>query len=406
MHKGFGTSLCFFFIALMFLLGIGLTMVYSTTEAIWGMELLVKQAIWIGIGIVLGTVAFFMPLLPMMRLSRLLLICVGVLLCYLFVAVLVNKIWGEDAVKMMPLLASGETKGSFRWLGYRSLRFQPSEFAKFALLLFLSVYYGVRSQKVCRTFRQGVLYPLALAGPVLLLIALGKDLSTTVVTGVMVMAIMFCSGVRSRWLLVLMLLAGIGVMGMIMSSPERQSRIISFRQAKAMRDDEGYQLYQSMLAMGSGGMEGRGFTRSLLKEGYLPEKHTDFILAIWGEEFGVFGSLLVMLCYFTLVACVFYWAIKSRERVEMLVCVGFGVLVAMQSGTNIGVISGCLPTTGVTAPFVSYGGSSMMSLFLCLGLVLNVCRRIAHRLKTVQDCGQKMPSYLEIKRSVEKVCGS
>ena len=326
----------------------------------------------------------------------LLVLCVGLALAYLFAGVVVNKCLGEQAVEMMPFLAGGATKGSFRWLKYGSLRLQPSEFAKFALLLYLSVYYGTRSRAVVNSFVGGVLKPVLAGGSVLALIMLGKDLSTTVVTAVMFGGLMFCGGVRFRYLLLVLVLAIAGGTTMVLTSPERISRITSFQNAAATKDGDGYQLYLSQLALGGGGLEGRGFSRSLMKTGYLPEKHTDFILAIWGEEMGYWGMLGVLLCYFALLGSLFGIALLCRERTGTLICMGFGILVAMQSITNIGVISGWLPTTGVTAPFVSYGGSSMMSLLMCVGLVLNVCRRTMRSQLRHAVRGGGLPSFSEV----------
>ena len=183
-------------VSVMALLSVGVITVFSTTYDTSGMELIEKQGIWIGLGGALCLAVVGVRLEFLARHANLLLLCVGLALAYLFAGVVVNKCLGEQAVEMMPFLAGGATKGSFRWLKYGSLRLQPSEFAKFALLLYLSVYYGTRSRAVVNSFVGGVLKPVLAGGSVLALIMRGEDWSTTVVTAGMLGGLMLWGGVR------------------------------------------------------------------------------------------------------------------------------------------------------------------------------------------------------------------
>ena len=378
------------------LMCVGLVTVYSTTCDTVGTAMFMRQAMWIGMGLLCCIAIAVIPLEWLARYSNILLLIIGLLLLYLFCGVLVDKFISKEAVAKMPLL-EGATKGSFRWLKYHGYGLQPSEYAKFALLLFLSAYYGTRSKNAIDNFWKGLVIPSLSSGTILLLILLGKDLSTTLITGFMVGGIMFCAGVKIRHLALLFFLGAVAAVLMLVTSPERMSRIKSFTQVDENASDDSYQLQVSQYALGGGGLKGRGFTRSIMKKGYLPEKHTDFILAIWGEEMGFLGTLFVLLCYMGLMVCLIGLACISQDRVGMLICMGFCVLVTMQSIVNIGVISGWGPTTGVTAPYISYGGSSILSLLMCTGLVFNVCGRTSRALREKHVKGSNLPTFEEIR---------
>lgn len=371
-----------------------------------------KQGQYICLGIIGCVVVIMLPMEWLVRNANYFLVLIGLSLLYLFMGVIVKHLWGGDAISSLPFFA-GEIKGAFRWLKLGPVNVQPSEFAKFGLLLFVSAYYGTRRKEELDTFVKGCLVPGVCAGVIVLLILLGKDLSSAMVTGAMVGGIMWCGGVRFRHLLLCFLIASLAAALMVASSPNRRRRIKTFlhlqqggnvevrpgtaseewiaAQKKAASDNS-YQLNLSLMALGSGGMSGRGFTYGLMKKGYLPERHTDFILSVWGEEMGFGGMLFVLFCYFTMMISLVGIGCMCRERVGMLICLGFSVLVTLQSITNIGVVSGWGPTTGVTAPFVSYGGSSVMSLLLCVGLVGNVCRRTYRAMMAEQERGSNFPS--------------
>jgi cell division protein FtsW len=149
-------------------------------------------------------------------------------------------------------------------------------------------------------------------------------------------------------------------------------RFTVYRNPEQSQNAEGYQLWHSQLALGSGGLGGLGFTRSRMKQHYLPEAHTDFIVAIVGEELGFAAVAALILVYCLLVGAVLWAGALSGDRTGVLLCVGVALSIGFQAFVNISVVSGFCPTTGVTAPFLSYGGSSMLALMTSIGLVLNV----------------------------------
>ena len=274
-----------------------------------------------------------------------------------------------------------EIKGAVRWLRIGPVSVQPSEFAKLFLVLFLAAYYGRLRRERIREFVPGVLVPGVVAAMILGLVLYGKDLSTTVVTGGMVFSIMYMAGIRFRYVALILAAGALVVFGSINSSAMRQRRIAAFKHPELYKEKESYQLYRSMLCLGVGGVTGRGIAKGYMKS-YLPEAHTDFIVAVFGEEFGAAGVLSLLAVYLLLCACIVLIVRQCRDRSDMLLCLGIGVLIILQALINIGVVSGCIPPTGVTAPFLSYGGSSILSLMFLAGLVLNVSWR---NIKTVNQ---------------------
>ena len=369
------------------LLSIGLIMIASTTYASVNMFFFKRQLIWIGVGLVCGVITARIPLTTLVKYSHIFLILVCVALTYLFLLRFISKIFGDAVAVKFPFCPSEVVKGTvragikggFRWLELPMGSIQPSEFVKAAILLFLASYYGTRSDEKIRSFYYGIIVPMIPTGYALLAIFCGKDLSQTVITAMMVGAIMFLAGVKTRYLTMLCVIAAIAAICLVMSSDMRRARVKGWlkpqsqtEQAKLDKTSR-YQLNLSEIAMGGGGMRGRGFMQSIMKNSYLPEAHTDFIIAILGEEFGLVGVFMVMALYSLFMLCLFGIARRCFDRVSMLICQGIGVLIPFQALINIGVVSGFFPTTGLTAPFISYGGSSSISLLLCMGLVSNVC---------------------------------
>ena len=365
---------------------IGLMMIVSTTYATSGIHYFMHQLIWIGIGIAGGIAIYIIPKEKLVKYSHIFVIILAVALTYLFLFRFVSIAFGTSAAAKMPFcpfetingVAKAGIKGGFRWLKFPfGINIQPSEFAKLALLLFLASYYGTREEEEIRTFYKGILIPMVPTGYVLAAIFLGKDLSQTVITAMMVFAIMFLAGVKTRYLTLLCLIAAIAGCCLIVASPMRRARIMGWKsqteeQKELLNQSSRYQLSRSEIAIGSGGILGRGFAKSIMKNSYLPEAHTDFIIAILGEEFGLVGILFVMILYAFFMFCLFSISKLCFDRYSMLICQGLGVLIPFQAIINIGVVSGFFPTTGLTAPFISYGGSSSISLMMCMGLVFKV----------------------------------
>ncbi len=365
-----------FILSVLALLILSMMMIHSATILNEGNRFFRSQFIWVVAG--LGAAAVLTCVKPQVlrKWSLWGLVAILVPLAYLAVAYISNKLV-QDSLRFFPFVQS--IKGAIRWLRFPcpvlgSIQLQPSEFAKFFLILYLSSYYGGLSREKTKTFRGGVLTPMLLSGATCALVLLGKDLSTTVVIGATYFALMYLSGVRFRYLVCLAALGLLVGSAAIAVSPERRSRVTSYQNPEQGKDDDAYQLWRSQLALGSGGMFGRGYTCGVIKT-YLPEQHTDFIVAVIGEELGFVGVVGVLSLYSLLFLSCLMIARQCRERPDMLLCLGIGLMLSLQALINIAVVSGWCPTTGVTAPFLSYGGSSMVMTLALTGLVLNVAWR-------------------------------
>lgn len=350
----------------------GVCMISSATISGSGTRYFLMQLVWIGLGMACCVAGAFLPLDRLYRKSHWILLATILPLAYLTCAALSVKLWGNDTLRFFPCAAA--VKGAVRWLRMGSLQIQPSEFAKVSLVLFLAAYYGTLPRQKTKSLMAGVAVPVFSCGMLLAFIFLGKDLSTTVVAGTTLLLLMFLTGVRFRWLAVILALGlVVGTIG-IAGSPMRRNRIVAWLHPEEGRSNESFQLFRSQVCLGIGGAKGLGYSQGYMKT-YLPEPHTDFIVAVVGEEFGFLGLLAILAEYLLLCGGIVEVGTQCRRREDLLLCHGVAILVAVQAMVNIGVVSGWLPPTGVTAPFLSYGGSSVISLMFLVGLVLNVHRR-------------------------------
>ena len=384
--------LCLVVIAL---LCVGIAMIHSATIATKGDFFFRHQLVWIGIGLGMFLFAAFVPLKTLYRYSHWGVLLIMMPLAYLAFAKLMTGFAGQEILRFFPFIS--QTKGAIRWLQFGSIKIQPSEFSKLFLVLYLAAYYGRLPREQIQKFVPGVLIPGMVAGGVLALIFLGKDLSTTVITGGMAFVVMFLAGIRFRWIVLFGVLGVLVVYAFIRLSPMRVNRMLAYRDPKVYRDEESHQLWRSQLCLGSGGMTGVGYANGIMKT-YLQESHTDFIVAVIGEEFGMVGIFSVIGAYLVICLCVVAIARQCRQRSDLLLCLGIAILLALQAMVNIGVVSGWCPPTGVTAPFLSYGGSSIISLMFLIGLVLNVnLRNRAEVSREISSqCCQPTPAALEM----------
>ena len=219
-----------------------------------------------------------------------------------------------------------------------------------------------------------VLVPTGLwVGPTILLVLAGEDLGTTVLLGSLYLLMLFVAGMRLRYILPFVLVLPPAAFFIIKAfDPMRWSRLTVFMDAEAYKMTSGYQLWNSLLALGSGGWTGVGFTESRLKLMYLPENHTDFILSIVGEELGFATLLTVIVAYLILVYVGLRISAKARTRQGMLTAFGMSIFIGMQALINIGVISAAFPTKGMPAPMISYGGSNLLACLLAAACVAAV----------------------------------
>lgn len=350
------------------LVSISLIMVYSATINLNSDNTFVHQTVWISLGMMVAIVTAFLPLPRLSKYALIALIAIGVVLSYLSLSLVLNKTM-QHTLPFAPSI-----NGAVRWIKIRSIQVQPSEFAKLFIILFLARYYACKDKQSIQHLFVGVLVPGLVSGAVLCMIVAGKDLSTTVVTGMTIFAMMFYSGVRPKFLLMMMLLGLCAIALLILPNAERRSRVTSAANPEAYKSDDSSQLWHSLTALGNGGLRGRGIAQGLAKT-YLPENHTDFIIATIGEELGLIGILMVLLFYalMHISTIVISWQCRSREH--LLICCGIATLISVQALVNIGVVCGRLPTTGVTAPYLSYGGTSMLMTLICSGIVLNISRQ-------------------------------
>ncbi|MFW5996908.1 MAG: FtsW/RodA/SpoVE family cell cycle protein [Lentisphaeria bacterium] len=362
-------------ISIALLIVFGVSMLYSTTYTAWGEALLKRQLLWIGGGVILAVFcAEFLDYHILGKHSYLIMGVFILLLSYLALANIIHHadFMNSDIAASFPFV-SGLHKGSARWFNFNYFSIQPSEFAKLGIIFFLANYF-MRHARNAGEFYRGFIKPLAVVGLVLILILAGGDFSTTAIAGSVVMALSFIGGMRLRYLTIL-LLGGI-LLGsvFIYLNPERLSRITSYQNPEEYQEGGSYQLWYSQLALGSGGWTGMGFTDSRLKHFYLPEAHTDFIAAILGEELGFIGILALMILYVLLLLSSFWIGFLAMDREGTMLAAGIGLLFAFHAFINLSVVSGFCPTTGVSAPFLSYGGSNIIASLLGAGILLNISR--------------------------------
>ena len=265
-----------------------------------------------------------------------------------------------------------EVNGASRWIRIGSFSLQPSEIMKFISILYISGY-SVRRLKELQKELSGFMKPAILVILVTFLILLQPDLGSSAVIFLSVLAILFVAGVPMIQFLVLILLGTVALFSFIYFVPWRWERIISFMDPWGDQFDSGYQLTQSLMAIGRGEWFGKGLGESILKMGYLPEAHTDFIFSIIIEEMGVLLGLLIMIILFSMVFRCFAIASNATERgllFSSFISYGVGILIGLHIFINIGVALGLLPTKGLTLPFISYGGNNLIIMCGLIGLVL------------------------------------
>lgn len=298
--------------------------------------------------------------------------------------VLMLIVFGSIGVLLLIFLVGKTVNNANSWLvlGPRSL--QPGEFAKLAVIIYMSAIYA-KKQSYIDDFNRGVLPPIFFLAFICFLIAIQPDTGTAFIIFLVGCCIIITSGMRLR---TIMKLIGIG-MGIIIGltlilfalpdsvrneivSPTKVARITTFMNPFEYADKEGHQLINSFYAIGSGGVSGQGLGESVQKLGYLPEAHTDFIIAVVAEELGVFGVMFIILALFFIIFKTITTGLRAKDPFASLMCYGIASLIAIQAFINLGGASGLIPLTGVTLPFISYGGSSLMVLSMMLGIVANI----------------------------------
>jgi cell division protein FtsW len=264
--------------------------------------------------------------------------------------------------------------GAHRWIRLGSVQFQSSELAKIALVIVLA-WYGERYQRTMNTLRRGLVIPAVIIAPVLGLIFIEPDRGSTILLAGVSASMLLVGGVRWAYIIPPAVAMVTAFAYSIWHDPVRSKRIFSWLYLEENKSGVGYQAWQSMLALGSGGWFGLGLGNSRQKLGFVPERHTDFILSILGEELGAVSTLFVVVAFIAIVISGIYIATRSPDTFGFLLGIGLTLLIGFQAFINIGVVTSALPNKGLPLPFVSYGGSNLLVMLACVGLLLSIARR-------------------------------
>ena len=285
----------------------------------------------------------------------------------------INFIFGVSLVLLIVVLFTDPIKGSRRWIDFGFTNVQPSEIMKLSMILLLAKELSKVGPRI-KNFITGLGPFLLLLGVVGVLIMLEPDLGTTIALAGTTGILLIAAGLRWNHFFILCF-SGLGaVVALILEDKTRMDRIIGYLDPWSHASKEGYQLINSLYALGSGGLFGMGLGNSRQKLDYLPEQNTDFIYAILGEEMGFIGALLVILLF-----SLFAWrgyriAMNCSDTFGSLLAVGITTMIVLQAFINMGVVTGLLPITGISLPFISYGGSSLLISMIALGVLLNISR--------------------------------
>ena len=315
---------------------------------------LFRQLLWVGTGLFVMLIVANIDYHIYMKLS------------YLIVLVSV-------ALLVLVIMTSSTVGGAQR--GIRGIGVTPSEFSKVAVIVFTSCFL-IRNPSNIRTVK-GLFVLLVVMGVHFYLIVKQPNLSTAIVIVAIMIAIMLVAGLNYLFMVIPLAGAIAGYMYiMAAKTPEHwYQRITSFRDPFADFQGSGYQVSQGLIALGNGGLRGLGFGRSIAKNLYLPEPQNDFILAVIGEELGYIGVAVLMLVYIILLFRIFMVALKASDRLGFFLATGVGVMLGLQVVINIAVVTSSMPATGITLPFISYGGTSIWSFMIAMGIVLNVSKK-------------------------------
>lgn len=355
--RGIDTSLVFIIFTL---LGLGIIMIFDTSALGSGLQdrcyFLKKHGIFLAVGLLLMVAIVHLRLDVLQRLGP----CALFLAVFFLVLVLVPQV-------------GTFVRGSRRSLRLGPIGFQPSEIAKLCLILYLAGRLG-RNQGRIRKFSRGAVPPIIVATLLAGLIVAEPDFGVASLTFLVAFIILFLAGAR------IMHLGAIGCMGglagayFLLSEPYRLERLLVYLNPWVDPRGSGWQLGQSLVALGSGGWLGKGLGYGLQKFGYLPQAHTDFIFSIVGEELGFMGVAATVLLF----VCFVWQGTKIAHQADSLfghlLAMGITVMIGLQAAIHIGVAVKFFPTTGITLPFISYGGSSLVCTLIAVGILLNVSR--------------------------------
>ncbi len=350
-------------IPVILLMGLGLVIVYSASIHLAEYRLddsyfyLKRQALFGVAGLGLMMMAKNIPYTLYSRLVYPLLIVSFGLLVLLFVPGLGHKVGGAT-----------------RWFKLGVYSFQPSELAKFALVVYMAYSMSKRRSDMA-LFKKGLLPHLVIGGIFMLMMLLQPDLGTTIILGGWLLILLFAGGARFRYLFLIMMFSSLMIWFLIARAAYRMQRWLAFLNPWDDPQGIGFQIIHSFLALGSGGVFGTGLGNSKQKLFYLPEPHTDFALSIAGEELGFLGVAFIIILFGILIIRGIKIALDAPDLYSSYLALGLVCLIGLQAGVNMGVVMGLLPTKGLTLPFISYGGSSLIFNLVSVGILLNISSR-------------------------------
>ena len=352
-----------FLLLVLALLAVGLTMLYSASSAQsmydTGYEIstkyLQKQAVCAALGLVGMWLFSRIPAKLWMKLAW--------------------PVYGISIALLLLVLVMGQSvNGARRWINIAGIQFQPSEIAKFSVILLfarLTRTFGSRTKE----FRYGVLgFSLALLG-ILIPLALEKHLSAIMLIGMVGVCMMFVAGTGKKWLGAGAAAAGLFVVIYITFMGYAGDRVTAWLHPEQDPGDTGYQILQSLYAIGSGGLFGLGFGKSRQKYLYLPFQYNDYIFAIICEELGLVGAVLLIGLFSAMILRGYWIALRARDRFSTALAAGLVTLIGVQTALNLGVVTNLLPSTGIALPFFSYGGTALAMNLGEMGIVLSISRQ-------------------------------
>ncbi len=346
-------------IAVAALLGVGLIMVTSTS--VWTLEgsdynMLRKQSLFAGVGLV----------------GALCISCID----YNKIRPYIWWILGFTILLLLLCYVPGIRKGingEYRWIGVGGLRFQPSECAKIVMIMVLAHWYAEHKEENASLIK-GFILPALLFGFPLALILFEKDMGTAIALGVAGFCVMFAAGAKLLYLGLSALAGAGGFFLMVTSNENRLNRIKAFLDLEENRLGFGLQQWRGLMALSNGGMGGVGLGNGAEKHGYLPYAHTDFIFAPLGEELGMYGTMSVLLAFGLIVLLGIILALQIKDFFGRLLAIGIVFIIFWPAMLNIGVVTACLPNSGLPLPFISYGGTNLIFTLGAIGLLTSIQR--------------------------------
>lgn len=346
------------FIIVTILTAIGILMIYSSSAipALKRMNdlffFLKRQMIWAVIGIVMMIIV---SRIDYKNWDRLFLLIFGLTIFLLILVLIMGK----------------EVNGARRWLRLGILSFQPAELAKLTIIIYMARIIAKKGEKI-KDFMNGFLPVMSVIGLVVMLIMIEPDVGTAVTIGIIALSLLFASGARLKHIMFLGIMLTPLMYTLIFNVGYRMQRLKTYWDPWKDPYNSGYQIIQSYLALGSGGLFGVGLGEGKQKLFFLPEAHTDFIFSILGEELGFAGGAAVIALFAALIWLGFVISLRAEGAFAKYTALGITIMIGMQAVINISVVTGLLPTKGIPLPFVSFGGSSLLVNMMSIGILMNI----------------------------------